>query len=104
MLEWSVRKESCKPPPKKRRLREKAAAKYGICLKLLDDIGTLSSEYGGADARKAQGISRDLKTRRQIPPGDGDQGNHQANGSEVCGQNEDLRLITKEDLLKDFQM
>ena len=41
--------------------RRKAAAKhYGIEYRVLDEIGRLCSQKGGAEARKAQGVDQDL--------------------------------------------
>ena len=53
--------EGATEAPKRDRKRRKAAAKqYGIELAVLDKIGTLSSEKGDSQARKADGIGSPL--------------------------------------------
>ena len=61
VLEWSVRDEPPEPRHQRRRFREKAAKEYGVDLAVLNEIGALSSEYGGVQARKADGVGKDLK-------------------------------------------
>lgn len=46
-------------------LRKAAARHYDIQYKVLDEVGRLCSRKGGAEARKAQGVDRDLTRQEQ---------------------------------------